>query len=85
MSNELEKELEKKFYSSAKFVQEIEQIVKYNSDMKYIDAIFYFCEQNSIDIESVPKLISKPLKEKIKYEAMELNFLKKTSRAKLPL
>ncbi len=29
------------------------------------------------------KLISKPLKEKIKYEAMELNFLKKTSRAKL--
>ena len=85
MSNELEKELEKKFYSSAKFVQEIEQIVKYNSDMKYIDAIVYFCEQNSIDIESVPKLISKPLKEKIKYEAMELNFLKKTSRAKLPL
>lgn len=85
MSSELEKELEKKFYSSAKFVQEIEQIVKYNSDMKYIDAIVQFCEQNSIDIESVPKLISKPLKEKIKYEAMELNFLKKTSRAKLPL
>lgn len=85
MPNELEKELEKKFYSSAKFVQEIEQIVKYNSDMKYIDAIVYFCEQNSFDIESVPKLISKPLKEKIKYEAMELNFLKKTSRAKLPL
>ena len=85
MSNELEKELEKKFYSSAKFVQEIEQIVKYNSDMKYIDAIVHFCEQNNIDIESVPKLISKPLKEKIKYEAMELNFLKKTSRAKLPL
>ena len=65
MSNELEKELEKKFYSSAKFVQEIEQIVKYNSDMKYIDAIVHFCEQNSIDIESVPKLISKPLKEKL--------------------
>ena len=63
MSSELEKELEKKFYSSAKFVQEIEQIVKYNSDMKYIDAIVHFCEQNSIDIESVPKLISKPLKE----------------------
>ena len=40
-------------------------------------------ELNAIDLESVPKLISKPLKEKIKYEAMELNFLKKTSRAKL--
>ena len=51
--------------------------------MNYIDAIIYFCEQNSIDLESVPKLISKPLKEKIKYEAQELNFLKRTSRAKL--
>ena len=85
MTIELEKELEKKFFSSARFVQEIEQIVQCNSDMKYIDAIVHFCEQNNIDIESVPKLISKPLKEKIKYEAMELNFLKKTSRAKLPL
>ena len=85
MTNELEKDLEKKFFSSARFVQEIEQIVQCNSDMKYIDAIVHFCEQNNIDIESVPKLISKPLKEKIKYEAMELNFLKKTSRAKLPL
>jgi hypothetical protein len=53
--------------------------------MNYIDAIVYFCEQNNIDVESVPKLISKPLKEKIKYEAMELNFLKRSSRAKLPL
>ena len=44
----------------------------------------HFCEQNSIELESVPKLISKPLKEKIKYEAMELNFLKRSSRAKLP-
>ena len=54
-------------------------------DRSYIDAVVYFCEKNSIDVESVSKLISKPLKEKIKYEAMELNFLKKSSRAKLPL
>tara|TARA_A100001015_G_C14485042_1_gene517037 strand:+ start:106 stop:363 length:258 start_codon:yes stop_codon:yes gene_type:complete len=85
MSNELEKELEKKFFCSAKFVQEIEHLVQYNSEMKYIDAIIHFCEQNSVELESIPKLISKPLKEKIKCEAMELNFLKKTSRAKLPL
>ena len=53
-------------------------------ELKYsYDSLQKFCEENSIDIESVPKLISKPLKEKIKYEAMELNFLKKTSRAKL--
>ena len=53
--------------------------------MNYIDAIVFFCDKNNIDVESVPKLISKPLKEKIKYEAQELNFLKRTSRAKLPV
>jgi len=83
MENELEKELEKKFFCPSKFAQEIESIVQKNEDMNYIDAIIYFCDQNKIDVESVPKLISKPLKEKIKYEAMELNFLKRTSRAKL--
>ena len=53
--------------------------------MKYIDAIVHFCEENNVDIESVPKLLSKPLKEKLKYEAMELNLLKRTSHAKLPI
>ena len=53
--------------------------------MNYIDAVLHFCEVNEIEVESVPKLLSKPLKEKIKYEAMELNFIKKTSRAKLLL
>tara|TARA_R110000868_G_scaffold298903_2_gene559084 strand:- start:18943 stop:19200 length:258 start_codon:yes stop_codon:yes gene_type:complete len=83
MENELEKILESKFFCPTRFAQEIETLVHSEDKMSYIDAIIYFCEKNSIDVESVPKLISKPLKEKIKYEAMELNFLKKTSRAKL--
>ena len=83
MENELEKVLESKFFCPSRFAQEIESLVQTNPEMNYIDAIIHFCEQNNIDVESVPKLISKPLKEKIKYEAMELNFLKKTSRAKL--
>lgn len=83
MENELEKVLESKFFCPSRFAQEIEKLVQTNVEMNYIDAIIHFCEQNNIDVESVPKLISKPLKEKIKYEAMELNFLKKTSRAKL--
>lgn len=82
-NNELEKVLEKKFFCPSRFAQEVEKLVQENDDMNYIDAIVFFCEKNNIDLESVPKLISKPLKEKIKYEAMELNFLKKTSRAKL--
>lgn len=77
--------IEKKFYSSRTFAEEIENIVKDNADMKYVDAIVYFCEKNIIDIESIPKLISKPLKERLKAEAMELNLLKKTSHAKLPI
>ena len=83
--NELEKVLESKFFCPARFAQEIEGMVQTNDSMNYIDAIVSFCENNAIDLESVPKLISKPQKEKIKYEAQELNFLKKTSRAKLPL
>ena len=85
MENELEKALKDKFCCPAKFAQEIEQLVLNQEDMNYIDAIVYFCDLNAIDLESVPKLISKPLKEKIKYEASELNFLKRSSRAKLPL
>ena len=83
--NELEKVMESKFFCPAKFAQEIETLVLENNDMNYIDAIIYFCDQNSIDVESVPKLISKPLKDKIKRDAQELNFMKKTSRAKLPI
>jgi len=85
MNNELEKAFESKFFCPTKFAQEIETLVHGQENLSYIDAIVYFCEMNSIDIESVPKLIPKPLKEKIKYEAMQLNFLKKSSRAKLPL
>ena len=85
MKNELEKVLENKFFCPARFAQEIEKLVLNNAQMNYIDDIIHFCEQNAIDLESVPKLVSKPLKEKIKYEAQELNFLKRTSRAKLPI
>jgi hypothetical protein len=81
--NEFEKVLEQKFFCPTRFAQEIETLVKENSELNYIDAVVCFCEKNSIDLESVSKLISKPLKEKLKCNAMELNFLKKTSRAKL--
>ena len=83
-NKELEKVIEKKFLTPQKFAIEIETIVA-NEDMNYIDAICYYCEINNLEIESVTKLVSKPLKEKLKYDAQELNFMKKTSRAKLPL
>jgi len=84
MKAELQKELEKKFITSERFCQEIEQIAL-KEKINYIDAIVLFCENNGIEVDSVTKLISKPLKEKLKWDAIRLNFMKKTSRAKLPI
>jgi len=70
--------------TTAKFSQEVEKVA-FENEMNYIDAIVFYCEKNEIEIESVPKLISKPLKEKLKYDAQKLNFMKRTSRAKLLL
>lgn len=85
MNKDLDKALKEKFLCQTKFTKDIEELVKDTEDLNYIDAIVYYCEENKIEIESVSKLISKPLKEKIKAEAIELNFLKRTSRARLPL
>tara|TARA_B100001250_G_scaffold365536_1_gene346284 strand:- start:1822 stop:2076 length:255 start_codon:yes stop_codon:yes gene_type:complete len=84
MENEFTTALNKKFMNSAKFAVEIEKLVK-KEKLNYIDAIILFCDENSIELDSITKLISKPLKEKIKWDAQQLNFMKKTTRAKLPL
>jgi hypothetical protein len=79
------KNLEDNFMTAARFSQDVEKLVLNNSDMNYIDAVIHYCEINEIELESVSKLVSKPLKEKLKYDAQKLNFMKKTSRAKLML
>jgi hypothetical protein len=83
-NKELEQAIESKFLTPSKFALEIEKIVT-EENFNYIDAICHYCEVNSLDVESVTKLISKPLKEKLKWDATRLNFMKHTSRAKLPL
>tara|TARA_E500000331_G_scaffold88232_1_gene84012 strand:- start:7472 stop:7726 length:255 start_codon:yes stop_codon:yes gene_type:complete len=84
MENEFTTALSEKFMNSAKFSAEIEKLVK-NEKINYIDAIVLFCEENNIEIDSITKLVSKPLKEKLKCNAQQLNFMKRTTRAKLPL
>jgi|TARA_B100001741_G_C16201113_1_gene435899 hypothetical protein len=84
MDKEVNDLLKEKFLCQGKFSQDIENLVL-NSELNYIEAIVSYCEENNIELDSVSKLISKPLKEKLKSEAMELNFLKRTSKAKLPL
>ena len=79
---EMRAALKNKFLCQDKFTNDIENLVQNNNDMNYIEAICHYCEENSIEIESVSKLITKPMKEKLKGNAMNLNYLKRTSRAK---
>jgi hypothetical protein len=51
----------------------------------YIEAVVTYCQENEIEIETVPKLLSKPLKERLRHEAMRLNYMKKSSKGVLPL
>ena len=83
-NKQLEKAMEDKFLTPSKFALEIEKIVA-EEKCNYIDAIVHYCEVNGIEVDSITKLVSKPLKERLKYDAINLNFMKKTSRAKLPL
>ena len=87
LGEEMSKEkLEDKFLTASKFYTEIERLVKNsNGRITYIEAVVTYCQENEIELDSVNKLISKPLKEKLRYEAQQLNFMKKTSRAKLML
>ena len=80
---ELDKAINDKFLTKESFTKEIEQFV-IETELNYIDAIVEYCERKGIEVEAAGKLISKPLKEKIRFEATELNYLKKTSRGKLP-
>ena len=82
--SEINKAMNDKFISKDKFVEDIEKLVL-KTKQSYIDAIVSYCEDNNIDIDRVNKLVTKPLKEKIRYEATELNYLKRTSHGKLPL
>lgn len=84
IKSELEKEFKKKFISQEKFAEDIERYFKLNDYPNYISAIVDYCEENAIDIESVPKLISKQFKKKIEHQASKLNFLVSKPLPELP-
>ena len=83
-TGKIDEVFEENFMTAAKFSVEIEKIVK-DSNLNYIEAVVQFCEDQKIELDGVNKLISKPLKEKLKYEAQRLNFMKRTSRGLLKL
>ena len=80
------KNLEDKFLTPTKFSQEIERLVKKSNGLiTYIEAVVTYCQENEIEVETVPKLISKPLKERLRHEAQRLNYMKQSSKGVLPL
>tara|TARA_B100000965_G_scaffold105061_1_gene86618 strand:+ start:1900 stop:2157 length:258 start_codon:yes stop_codon:yes gene_type:complete len=80
------KNLEDKFLTQSKFSAEIERLVlKSDGLITYIEAVVTYCQENEIELETVPKLISKPLKERLKHEAQRLNYMKQTTKGVLPL
>ena len=66
-----------------KFALIIENMVK-EKKISYIDAILEYCKDNEIDPSNTKSMINKNLKEKIAYEAQNLN-MPKEKVAKLPL
>ena len=71
--------------NSKEFSLIIEGVVKEKRPITYMDAILWYCEQNQIEVESVGRLISKALKEKIQVEASMANLIKVEATGKLPV
>ena len=75
-----------KFLTPTKFSQEIERLVKTSNGLiSYLEAIVTYCLENEVELETVPKLVSKPLKERLRHEAQRLNYMKQTTKGVLPL
>jgi branched-subunit amino acid transport protein AzlD len=72
----------KQFKTQVEFSQYIEKLAsKTNSSL--IDILVEYCVKQEIEIESVKKLVTPSLKEKIKVEAEDLNLMKEKT-VKLP-
>tara|TARA_A100001011_G_C14053093_1_gene732739 strand:+ start:596 stop:814 length:219 start_codon:yes stop_codon:yes gene_type:complete len=71
--------------NSKEFSLIIEGVVKDKRPISYMDAIIWYCEQNNIEVETISRLISKALKEKIQVEASKANLIKIEKTGKLPV
>ena len=81
-----QKALDDNFLTPTKFSQEIERLVKKSNGLiSYIEAVVTYCQENEVEIETVPKLLNKQLKERLRLEAQRLNYMKVSSKGVLPL
>ena len=64
------------------FTIAIENIAK-EKKITHMEAVLWYCEQEGIEPDTINRLISKGLKQKIEANARDLNFLPK--QAQLPI
>jgi hypothetical protein len=72
----------KKFSSKDEFCLYLHERVK-NTKIGYMDTIIAYCQEEIIDIESIPLLIDDSIKSKIREEAEKENMLEPISRLEL--
>ena len=68
------------------FSKEVEELTRNKKNGKYMETIIDLCEKYSIEPESAAKLLSKPIREKLKSEFESLNMVRgkrKTSKLHL--
>ena len=61
-----------------KFSIIIEDLVN-TKNLTYLEAIIHYCEQEGLEADTITRWIDKGMREKIQYDAEELNYLPKTS------
>lgn len=64
------------FLNKKRFSGMIEDIV-HEKNMSYMDAIIYLCEKINLEIEDCKKYTSNSIRDKLRVEAMGLNFIPK--------
>ena len=56
-----------------------------STKLSFMDCVLELSEEMGLDPSAAGKLLTKPLIEKIQYEAQELHLLKKSKSKKLPI
>ena len=74
--------MEKYMQSSKSFSLEVQKIAK-EKNITHMEAVLEHCRIQEIEPDSVARLITKSLKDKIEANARDLNFIPK--QAKLPI
>ncbi len=84
-SEELEDALSSVFMTPHKFSMEVEKMVaESDGATTYIEAVAELVEKYQIDYDKVSSLILRSLKEKLRYDAVRLKYLKEKPPQSLP-